>query len=296
MNGGGNAYGNRLDNRQRGNASQLLEKYKAMARDAQQAGDRVAAEYYLQYADHYYRVLGDYRERQPEPNRQRGQSPYEDVDGNQYAQGNDADNDDGDEIDTMEQGDSYRQGGRDDYRSARGQGEDQGDNRRERPNDDRRPQRDGQREQGQRDQGQREQGQRDQGQRDQGQREQGQREQGQREQAPREQGQRPPRREYQGDRQSDRPRGDWQPERAPARDSDRREYQGRNDGERNEPAFIDAMRDPVGSGIIPGLPGPATLNLSSSEPVIGGADGADVPAPRRRGRPRKVVAEAPVEG
>ena len=63
---GGNNYGNRLDNRQRGNATQLLEKYRALARDAQQAGDRVTAEYYLQYAEHYYRVLGDYRDRQPE--------------------------------------------------------------------------------------------------------------------------------------------------------------------------------------------------------------------------------------
>lgn len=63
---GGNNYGNRLDNRQRGNATQLLEKYRALARDAQQAGDRVTAEYYLQYAEHYFRVLGDYRDRQPD--------------------------------------------------------------------------------------------------------------------------------------------------------------------------------------------------------------------------------------
>ena len=47
----GNA-GNRQDNRQRGNAAQLLEKYKTLARDAQLAGDRVQTEYYLQYADH----------------------------------------------------------------------------------------------------------------------------------------------------------------------------------------------------------------------------------------------------
>ncbi|MDP8995341.1 MAG: DUF4167 domain-containing protein, partial [Pseudomonadota bacterium] len=42
--------GNRQDNRQRGNAAQLLEKYKALARDAQMGGDRVQAEYYHQYA------------------------------------------------------------------------------------------------------------------------------------------------------------------------------------------------------------------------------------------------------
>ena len=55
--------GNRQDNRQRGNAAQLLEKYKSMARDAQLAGDRVQTEYYLQFADHYFRVLSENRAR-----------------------------------------------------------------------------------------------------------------------------------------------------------------------------------------------------------------------------------------
>jgi len=59
----GNTGGNRQDNRQRGNAAQLLEKYKSLARDAQLAGDRVQTEYYLQYADHYFRVLEDSRSR-----------------------------------------------------------------------------------------------------------------------------------------------------------------------------------------------------------------------------------------
>ena len=58
--------GNRIDNRARGNAAQLLEKYRNMARDAQLAGDRVNAEYYLQFADHYFRVLADNRARQDE--------------------------------------------------------------------------------------------------------------------------------------------------------------------------------------------------------------------------------------
>lgn len=59
----GNAGGSRQDNRQRGNAAQLLEKYKSLARDAQLAGDRVQTEYYLQYADHYFRVLEENRSR-----------------------------------------------------------------------------------------------------------------------------------------------------------------------------------------------------------------------------------------
>jgi Domain of unknown function (DUF4167) len=62
---------NRIDNRARGNASQMLEKYKKLAQDAQQNGDRVNAEYYLQFADHYFRVLADFRGRQEEGRPQR---------------------------------------------------------------------------------------------------------------------------------------------------------------------------------------------------------------------------------
>ena len=63
--------GNRIDNRARGNAAQLLEKYKALAADAQRQGDRVNAEYYLQFADHYFRVLAESRSRFEEQNQQR---------------------------------------------------------------------------------------------------------------------------------------------------------------------------------------------------------------------------------
>jgi hypothetical protein len=56
--GGGNQ-GNRIDSRARGNAPQLLEKYKKMAHDASLNGDRVQTEYYLQFADHYFRVIAD---------------------------------------------------------------------------------------------------------------------------------------------------------------------------------------------------------------------------------------------
>jgi hypothetical protein len=70
--------GNRQDNRQRGNAAQLLEKYKSLARDAQLAGDRVQTEYYLQYADHYFRVLSESRARFEDQRRQRGDGYDED--------------------------------------------------------------------------------------------------------------------------------------------------------------------------------------------------------------------------
>ena len=71
----GNAGGNARDNRQRGNAAQLLEKYKSMARDAQLAGDRVQTEYYLQFADHYFRVLSETRSRFEE--QRRGRDDFE---------------------------------------------------------------------------------------------------------------------------------------------------------------------------------------------------------------------------
>jgi len=61
--GGGAGKGNQTydsngpDIRVRGNAHQVLEKYLQMARDAGVVGDRVAAENYLQHAEHYYRMI-----------------------------------------------------------------------------------------------------------------------------------------------------------------------------------------------------------------------------------------------
>ena len=63
--------GNRIDNRARGNANQLFEKYKTLARDAQTQGDRVMAEYYLQFADHYFRILNENRARFDDQQQQR---------------------------------------------------------------------------------------------------------------------------------------------------------------------------------------------------------------------------------
>lgn len=41
----------------RGNAHQVHEKYLALARDASASGDRIAAENYMQHADHYFRII-----------------------------------------------------------------------------------------------------------------------------------------------------------------------------------------------------------------------------------------------
>jgi Domain of unknown function (DUF4167) len=120
---GGGQPGNRQDNRQRGNAAQLLEKYKSMARDAQLAGDRVQTEYYLQFADHYFRVLGENRARMEEQ-RPRREHEFDD---------------EGDE----EALESVDEGGEDDRpeRSDRGERPERQD-RNERFNRERRPRRD----------------------------------------------------------------------------------------------------------------------------------------------------------
>jgi hypothetical protein len=82
--------GNRQDNRQRGNAAQLLEKYKGLARDAQMGGDRVQTEYYLQYADHYFRVLNENRARFEEQRRTRDDYQDEDEDQQEAENGREA--------------------------------------------------------------------------------------------------------------------------------------------------------------------------------------------------------------
>lgn len=64
--GGNGAQLNRIDSRARGNAPQMLDKYKKLAQDAQHNGDRVQMEYYLQFADHYFRVIADNKARADE--------------------------------------------------------------------------------------------------------------------------------------------------------------------------------------------------------------------------------------
>ncbi|MEL6238339.1 MAG: DUF4167 domain-containing protein, partial [Pseudomonadota bacterium] len=77
--GGGNQL-NRIDSRARGNAPQLLDKYKKLAQDAQHNGDRVQAEYYLQFADHYFRVIADNKARQDEARAKRNDNRGDDSD------------------------------------------------------------------------------------------------------------------------------------------------------------------------------------------------------------------------
>lgn len=43
----------------RGTAKQLFEKYTALGRDSMSIGDRVVAESFFQYAEHYRRILSE---------------------------------------------------------------------------------------------------------------------------------------------------------------------------------------------------------------------------------------------
>ncbi len=102
--GGRNEGGSRIDNRARGNAPQMLEKYKNMARDAQLQGDRVMTEYYLQFSDHYFRIVAEQRARFEEQRSQRDDWQGEEGDAEPRAQSESLD----DEADAYNEQD-YRQ-------------------------------------------------------------------------------------------------------------------------------------------------------------------------------------------
>lgn len=53
----GNAFDSSKTVKPRGNAFQVLEKYLVLAQDANSNGDKIKAEGYYQYAEHYQRVI-----------------------------------------------------------------------------------------------------------------------------------------------------------------------------------------------------------------------------------------------
>jgi Domain of unknown function (DUF4167) len=66
------------DGKVRGTPQQIIDKYQALARDAQVSGDRVAAESYLQHSEHYSRLLGEAQRQQMENRFQQQQQERED--------------------------------------------------------------------------------------------------------------------------------------------------------------------------------------------------------------------------
>lgn len=260
-NRGGGDNGNRIDNRARGNATQLLEKYKNMARDAQMAGDRVNAEYYLQFADHYFRVLADNRARQDEQNpRQRTRDDGFDQDGDDFDGGYD---------------------GVDDFRTDQQHAY------------DRTPREQPPREQNQRDQNGRDQGNRDQGQREQGNRDQ-QTPRDQQDRRPERQDDNREAREPREPRDNREPRENREPRAGNVRrDRPRRD---RFDGDAPVQQEM-GVEGPTGNPSTEGqrqpdiARQPVARNVPMAATPEAIAPEAEAPRPRR-GRPRKVVAEA----
>ncbi|HEY0112590.1 MAG TPA: DUF4167 domain-containing protein [Allosphingosinicella sp.] len=113
--------GNRQDNRSRGNAAQLLEKYKSLARDAQLQGDRVQSEYWLQFADHYFRVLNENRPRFEEQRPRRDEFASDEDEDQDEGMNADGDEDEGDEREARD--DRPQRTERNDNRDRSGRGD-----------------------------------------------------------------------------------------------------------------------------------------------------------------------------
>lgn len=281
---GGGQQLNRIDSRARGNAPQMLEKYRKLASDAHLNGDRVQAEYYLQFADHYFRVIADTRVRQEEqrggrPNERPGEGGFDEGDENEF--GNEGD------IHNFDQPMSYQ-------REAREPREERA------PREDRQPREDrSQRE----DRPQREPRSNDEAREDRGPREPRQND-GAREardyeqrgpQRPRESGPQPA-----ADTSGQAPSEGGQEFEAAANPFTRntRGLRPRRDREaRPDHTGDNAAGEP--SGLDPSILPPAiTESRAAVTHNLTGTEGEEAPAPRRRGRPRKTpIAEGgePVE-
>ena len=279
QNRGGGDYQNRIDNRARGNAAQMLEKYKKLANDAQLNGDRVQAEYYHQFADHYFRVLADAKARQDEQQAAR-QSRWQErrpSDEGDYGQegGQDGGRDSGRDHSDREPSDG---GSYDPYANAqRAQQSDSGDYS------------DGQSDgNSDSDYGS------DEGERDMPRRQP-------REQQSRDQQSRGDRNDRNSNRNASRdraPRERQQVDRRPKRD-DRNESLGEFQGERtmfeDAPDEARAPRETKRPARRPRAErtddAPATLDLAALPPAIGGGDEEPVKKPRAVRRPRKSEGE-----
>ena len=80
----------------RGTPQQVIDKYQTLARDAQLSGDRVAAENFLQHAEHYVRLLSEAqkeieaRREQQEQQRQQNQQKQENQQARRKSEDRDA--------------------------------------------------------------------------------------------------------------------------------------------------------------------------------------------------------------
>ncbi len=266
--------GNRIDNRARGNAPQLLEKYKTLARDAQQSGDRVLAEYYFQFADHYFRVLAESRARYEEANPNRPRQDYAepeeqfDEDGNEIERDNDFDARPQQQVRQEQPPRQYRDNQTRDDRPQRDDRPRNDQPRNDQPRQDRdaRPERSDDRPPRQ------DRYQRDDRPRDERPRDSQPRDERPREDRPRE----------------DRPRQDRSRNAAP-----RAQANGNGAAHASDSFGDDDHSNALPFDALPPALGPV-IGSAAQEPVMG-VEGEPIAVPKKRGRPRKVVVEAATE-
>lgn len=77
----------------RGTPQQIIEKYQLLARDAQLSNDRVAAENFLQHAEHYTRMLAEAQREMAAEQEARQQQYQQNGNGGGHQQGRDRDRD-----------------------------------------------------------------------------------------------------------------------------------------------------------------------------------------------------------
>ncbi|MBF97122.1 MAG: hypothetical protein CFH34_00838 [Alphaproteobacteria bacterium MarineAlpha9_Bin4] len=58
-----NGYRMKPENKPKGKPIEIMGKYEVLARDATSAGDRIAAENYMQHAEHYLRIINANKEK-----------------------------------------------------------------------------------------------------------------------------------------------------------------------------------------------------------------------------------------
>lgn len=92
---------NNNQQRPRKNFRALQEKYLNLAKDAMGSGDRILAEYYLQHADHYFRMQAESMEERNRWQEQRARNPKQSGDDSN----NDSENDNESDSDSDEEED-----------------------------------------------------------------------------------------------------------------------------------------------------------------------------------------------
>lgn len=125
------------DVRIRGNAHQVYEKYLALGRDATSSGDRIAAEGYFQHAEHYFRIMNDSTDPQPngqaQRERYRGRDGEEPFDGQEEREGYEASRDEASEQPSVESDDGGARGrgrrGAPSHQDGEGEGDQQSEAR-----------------------------------------------------------------------------------------------------------------------------------------------------------------------